>query len=141
MFSLSGVLSQGGALIASQRAAGYAEQAAKSAIDSAYLNANDQANAYREQIRGAQSRLKILGERERSIIKTKELYQEQYKLGTRSVLDLLNSEQEIYQAATDRENTRYDIWNNVVNYINVTGRAREAYALNDMNIQGIEIQP
>ncbi len=141
MFSLSGVLSQGGALIASQRAAGYAEQAAKSAIDSAYLNANDQANAYREQIRGAQSRLKILGERERSIIKTKALYQEQYKLGTRSVLDLLNSEQEIYQAATDRENTRYDIWNNVVNYINVTGRAREAYALNDMNIQGIEIQP
>lgn len=141
MLSLNSVVAQGGALLAAQRAAGYAEQAARSAIDTAYLNAMDQARAYREQIRGGQARLQVLAEVEQSSSRTKELYQEQYKLGTRSILDLLSAEQEIHQAASDRENTRYDIWTNVVNYINVTGQARAAYALNHTNIQGVEIEP
>lgn len=141
MLSVNSIIAQGGALMASQRAAGYAEQAARSAIDAAYLNAMDQARVYREQIRGGQARLQVLAELEQSSSRTKELYQEQYKLGTRSVLDLLNAEQEIHQAASDRENTRYDIWTNVVNYINVTGQARAAYALNHTNIQGVDIEP
>jgi adhesin transport system outer membrane protein len=141
MLSVNGIIAQGGALLASQRAAGYAEQAAKSAIDAAYLNVMDQVRVYREQIRGGQARLQVLAELEQSSSRTRELYQEQYKLGTRSILDLLSAEQDIHQAASDRENTRYDIWVNVVNYINVTGQARAVYALNHHTIQGVDIEP
>ena len=141
MFALNSTLSQGGALSASERAAGYAEQAARARIQTAYLNIADQARVYREQILGAQRRLEVLANREQAIVETRELYQEQYKLGTRTALDLLNSEQEIHLAATDRENTRYDIWMNVVSYIAVTGRSRTTYGLNNTTIQGLDIQP
>lgn len=141
MFALNSTLSQGGALSASERAAGYAEQAARARIQTAYLNIADQARVYREQILGAQRRLEVLANREQAIVETRELYQEQYKLGTRTALDLLNSEQEIHLAATDRENTRYDIWMNVVSYIAVTGRSRATYGPNNTTIQGLDIQP
>lgn len=141
MFALNSNLSQGGALSASERAASYAEQAARARIQATYLDVTDQARSFREQILGAQRRLDVLAEREQAIIRTRELYQEQYKLGTRTALDLLNSEQEIHLAATDRENTRYDIWNNMVNYIAITGRSRAVYGLNNTTIQGMDIQP
>jgi adhesin transport system outer membrane protein len=141
MLALNSNLSQGGALSASERAAGYAEQAARARIQATYLDVTDQARSFREQILGAQRRLDVLADREQAIIQTRELYQEQYKLGTRTALDLLNSEQEIHLAATDRENTRYDIWNNVVNYIAITGRSRTVYGLNNTAIQGLDIQP
>lgn len=141
MFALNSNLSQGGALSASERSARYAEQAARARIEATYLEVTDQARSFREQILGAQRRLNVLADREQSIIQTRELYQEQYKLGTRTALDLLNSEQEIHLAATDRENTRYDIWNNVVNYIAITGRSRAVYGLNNTTIQGLDIQP
>lgn len=141
MFALNSNLSQGGALSAAERAASYAEQAARARIQATYLDVTDQARSFREQILGAQRRLDVLADREQAIIQTRELYQEQYKLGTRTALDLLNSEQEIHLAATDRENTRYDIWNNVVNYIAITGRSRAVYGLNNTTIQGLDIQP
>ena len=141
MFALNSNLSQGGALSASERAASYAEQAARARIQATYLDVTDQARSFREQILGAQQRLNVLADREQAIIQTRELYQEQYKLGTRTALDLLNAEQEIHLAATDRENTRYDIWNNVVNYIAITGRSRAVYGLNNTTIQGMDIQP
>ena len=141
MLALNSNLSQGGALSASERSARYAEQAARARIEATYLDVTDQARSFREQILGAQRRLNVLADREQAIIQTRELYQEQYKLGTRTALDLLNAEQEIHLAATDRENTRYDIWNNVVNYIAITGRSRTVYGLNDTTIQGMDIQP
>ncbi len=132
---------RGGALAASQTAANYAEIAARAEIENAYLAATDQARSYREQILGAQQRMQVLDQREKTSVKTRELYQEQYKLGTRTVLDLLNAEQEIHQVAAEREGLRYDIWQNIANYIAVTGKSRSAYALNNTIVQGLDIQP
>ena len=83
----------------------------------------------------------VLAQRRETTVRTKELYQEQYKLGTRTVVDLLNAEQAIHSAAQEFESARYDIYSAIVQYIQVTGRTRDIYVLNRISIQGVEVQP
>jgi adhesin transport system outer membrane protein len=141
MLKVTGPTWQGGSLGKKERAANYAVEAARAKRDAAYLETADKIKTYREQILGVQDRLTVLDSREQSIKKTRELYEDQYKLGTRTVLDLLNSEQEIQFASAERENARFDTWENLVNYISVSGRTRQVYGLNDSTIQGVEIKP
>lgn len=106
-----------------------------------YLDVLDQVRLIREQVENKQSEMEILALRKETTARTKELYQEQYKLGTRTVVDLLNSEQAIHSAAQEIETARYDIYSGLMQYIKVTGRSWELYHLNDTAIQGFEIQP
>lgn len=140
MLKVTSATWQGGGMASRERAANAAVEAARAKKEAAYLDASDQIRNYREQVLGTQQRLGVLANREQSIIKTRELYEDQYKLGTRTVLDLLNSEQEMQFAASEKENARFDTWQNLVNYISVTGRSRDVYGLNDTSIQGIEIK-
>ena len=105
------------------------------------LSALDQVQLIREEIENKQKQIQILTARQQSTTRTKELYQEQYKLGTRSVVDLLNSEQAIHSAAQEIETAKYDIYANLVQYIKITGRTRDLYQLNNISIQGFEILP
>jgi len=132
---------QGGAIAAQARSASYAEQAAKAKLNSVYLDVLDQVRLNREQVESKQNQMKILQARQMTTIKTKELYQEQYKLGTRTALDLLNAEQAIHAVASDIESTRYDIYSSLVQFIAATGKSREVYALDHLNIHGVTIQP
>lgn len=141
MLEASSNFFQGGAIAAQSRSASYAEQAAKAKLNSVYLDILDQTRINREQIENKQKQMSILKLRQATTIKTQELYQEQYKLGTRSALDLLNAEQAIHAAASDIENARYDIYSSLVQFIAATGRSREVYALDHLNIQGVEILP
>ena len=101
----------------------------------------DQVQLIREEIENKQKQIQTLTARQQSTTRTKELYQEQYKLGTRTVVDLLNSEQAIHSAAQEIETARYDIYAGLIQYIHVTGRSRDLYQLNNTKIQGVEIQP
>jgi adhesin transport system outer membrane protein len=141
MFNLSSVIYQGGALDAQVRAATAAEDAARLRIETARLNAGDQARNFREQVIGAQARLGVLADRRRSIVEARNLYREQYTLGTRSILDLLNAEQEIYQAAAEQEAVLHDLWASRVGYIGATGQARAFYGLDNTTVQGMELLP
>ncbi|HCA5721664.1 TolC family outer membrane protein [Acinetobacter baumannii] len=132
---------QGGAIGSKERAASYAEEAAKAKLNSVYLDISDQVQRIRQEIENKQKQIQILRERQKSTIRTKELYQEQYKLGTRSVVDLLNAEQAIHSAAQEIETARYDIYSNLVQFIKITGRSRDLYHLNDTSIQGFKIEP
>ncbi|MEB3755118.1 TolC family protein [Acinetobacter sp. MD2(2019)] len=132
---------QGGAIAAQARSASYAEQAAKAKLNSVYLDVLDQVRLNREQVESKQNQMKILQARQMTTIKTKELYQEQYKLGTRTALDLLNAEQAIHAVASDIESTRYDIYSSLVQFIAATGKSREVYSLDHLNIHGVTIQP
>jgi len=123
------------------RAATAAEDAARMRIETARLNAGDQARNYREQVVGAQARLGVLADRRRSIVEARDLYREQYTLGTRSILDLLNAEQEIYQAAAEQEAVVHDLWASRVGYIGATGQARAFYGLDNTTVQGMELLP
>jgi adhesin transport system outer membrane protein len=139
--SASTYIYQGGANKAQVKAATYAADAARQQVNVAQLNTYDQVRLYRSQIDGSQGRLDVLSQRKLSIIRTRELYQEQYKLGTRSILDLLNAEQEIYQSEADEESVRHDLWLSLVDYIGAVGLARSAFGLNNTSVQGVEILP
>ncbi|MDO7195161.1 TolC family outer membrane protein [Acinetobacter nosocomialis] len=132
---------QGGAVRSRERAASYAEEAAKAELNTVYLDISDQVQLIRQEIENKQKQIQVLRERQKSTTRTKELYQEQYKLGTRSVVDLLNSEQAIHSAAQEIETAKYDIYSNLVQFIKITGRSRDLYHLNNTSIQGFQIQP
>ena len=132
---------QGGATRAKIRSANYAEEAAKAAVNTVYLDVLDQIQLIRVQVENKQKQMDVLALRKETTARTKELYQEQYKLGTRTVVDLLNSEQAIHTAAQEIENARYDIYSALIQYIYVTGGSRALYQLNNISIQGFEILP
>ena len=141
MLEASSNFYQGGAVKSQTRAASYAEEAAKAKVNAVYLNVSDEVRLLREEIENKQRQMGVLMSRRATTIRTKELYQEQYKLGTRSAVDLLNAEQAIHSAAQEIENARFDIYVAIAKYISVTGRSRDLYDLNNISIQGFEIQP
>ena len=132
---------QGGAVGSQVKAAGFAEQAARSKLNATYLEILDSTRTARENIENTDKQIWVLLDRERSTAKTRELYEEQYKLGKRSILDLLSSEQSYHSSRAEREAARYDIYNTIAVFINVTGKSREVYHLNNTEIQGFEVQP
>lgn len=69
--------------------ASYAEEAAKAKVNSVYMDVLDQIRTSREQIENKQRQMQVLASRQATTVRTRELYQEQYKLGTRSLVDLL----------------------------------------------------
>lgn len=130
--SLNVDLYQGGATTARKRSAEYALRAADAARDEALLNiarglqeATTQAATYAQ-------RLVILDSRLSSIIETQSVYRQQYiSLGTRSLLDLLNAEQEIHQARMERNNTQQDFKRLQIDCLYNTASLRSAFALNN----------
>lgn len=141
MLEASSNFFQGGANSSRLRSASYAEEAAKAHVNAVYLEVVDQVRLIREEIENKQKQIQILTARRETTVRTKELYQEQYKLGTRTVVDLLNAEQAIHSATQEIEAAKYDIYAGLAQYIKVTGRSRAVYQLNNRAIQGFEIQP
>nr|WP_228146128.1 TolC family protein [Acinetobacter sp. ANC 4648] len=139
--SMSSNFYQGGAVASQVKSAGFAEQAARSKLNAIYLNILDSTRTARENIENTNKQISVLQNREQSTAKTRELYEEQYKLGKRSILDLLSSEQSYHSSRAERESARYDIYDTVAVYIHVTGKSRDVYHLNNTKIQGFEIQP
>ena len=132
---------QGGALNAKVKGAENLLASARSRVQVARLTGSDYARSYRELAIGARDRLGVLGERKRSITEARDLYREEYKLGTRSILDLLNAEQEFYQAASDEESAKDDFWLNLVAWLYATGAGRDFFGLNKTQVQGMEVLP
>ncbi|MDO5544053.1 MAG: TolC family protein [Acinetobacter sp.] len=141
MLEATSQLYQGGAISAQNRAASYAESAAKADMQSIYLEVLEQVRLIREEIENKQRQMQVLSTRRATTIRTRELYQEQYKLGTRTVVDLLNAEQSIHSAAQEIAAARHDIYSALIRHIHVTGRSRDIYQFNHLNIQGFEVQP
>lgn len=132
---------QGGAMQAQVRAAYNELEAARQRIADAKLNASDKLRNYRELALGYSSRLDVMAMRKQSLDEARRLYREQYPLGTRSILDLLNTEQEYYQSLADEEAVSHDLWQALVGFIDAEGRSREFYGLNNTTVQGMEVLP
>ncbi|RKT26528.1 adhesin transport system outer membrane protein [Paraburkholderia sp. RAU2J] len=141
MLDVSWKVFQGGALSAQIKAADNALASARSRVQVARLNGSDDARSFRELAIGAKGRFGVLERRKRSITEARNLYREQYKLGTRSILDLLNAEQEFFQAVSDEESVKHDFWINLVGYVAATGAGREFYGLNKTVVQGMDVLP
>lgn len=123
-------LYQGGATTARKRGAEYALRAADAAKDEALLSI---ASGLQEAITQAstyEQRLSILDSRVSSIIQTQSIYRQQYiSLGTRSLLDLLNTEQEIHQARMEKNNTQQDLKRLQIDCSYNTASLRSVFAL------------
>lgn len=90
---------------------------------------------------GSMARIGVLQSRLKTIIEARDLYRDQYRLGSRSLVDLLNSEQEIYQARTENINARHDLWVSEADQVAASGRARAVYGIDHTVVQGLEILP
>lgn len=113
----------GGALTASREAAQQTLSAANAGIRNAQLDASQKLSASRDeavnlkQSIAIQRRQQLLGEQ------TRALYQDQYlQLGTRPLLDLLNVDQEIYQAQFNQVLTEAQLRNLELDCLFSTGK-------------------
>lgn len=133
MVNFSAPLYEGGRSQARQRAAVHAVEAAEAAVHHARLSARQQFEDARAQSQDHAQRLPLLAEREASTRLTRDLYREQYlQLGTRSLLDLLNAEQEFHAARFERVQSEHEIQRLALECLYQSGRLRDAFGLADV---------
>ena len=142
MLNLSMPFYQGGATSAQKRAARSGLGAAEAAANSARLTASQNLIEARNRTSGYRHRIGLLSQRIGSIAQTRDLYRDQYlSLGTRSLLDLLNAEQEYHQALQENINNNHDMRRMQVDCLYNSGRMREAFALDQTAITSTSVAP
>lgn len=133
---------QGGGLTARRDAASHAVESAKSAIQRTRLDVRQKLLEARSQALNLASSLQILRRQQQLSERTRELYQQQYlDLGSRPLLDVLNAEQEVYQARFSELSTQSQLHQLQLDCLYNTGTLRQAFGLNNRSIQSVEIQP
>ncbi|RIV84146.1 hypothetical protein D2V17_12065 [Aurantiacibacter xanthus] len=94
----------------------------------------------RAQERALEDRAVTLARRYSTMERTRELYRLQYlELGTRTLVDLLNADQELSQIRFDEINARYDLARLAVVCLHSGGRLREALGLTGEDLRGVRL--
>lgn len=128
--NFSAPLYEGGGNQARKRAAAYAVTAADAAIAQAQLVAQQSLQDAQAQSQGQSARLPVLASRVESIRSTRDLYRQQYlQLGTRSLLDLLNAEQEYHAARFEEAESRHEVYRFGIECLYQTGRLQSTFAI------------
>ena len=141
-FNLSMPIYQGGRIYANRDAANFAMRSAEAAKDTARLAVARDLRIAQSQSVGLERSLNILDSRLRAIEETRDLYRKQYSsLGTRTLVDLLNSEEEVQRARVEKSNTQYDLYKLQVDCLYTVGEIRNAFNLQGRAIQGVEVLP
>ncbi len=84
--------------------------------------------------------LDTLNLREADMAEAGKLYRSQYlEMGTRSLVDLLNAEQELHQARFDAVNTEHDLRRLQIDCLYYSGRARDAFGLTGTRVRGVTL--
>lgn len=138
--NLTGDLYDGGAKAAAQNAATHALSASEAAIRNSRFDINNSLTQARSQTSSLQQLLASLSTRDGMMRQTRDLYRQQYiELGTRTLLDLLNAEQELHQAGFETANTVHDLRKLGVECMFSSGRSRQFFSLQGMTIKGITL--
>lgn len=133
---------QGGGLTARRNAASHAVESAQSAIQRTRLDVRQKLLSDRSEAMNLATSLQIQKRQETLSERTRELYQQQYlDLGSRPLLDVLNAEQEVYQARFAQLQTEGQLHQLQLNCLYNTGQMRQAFGLENRTIQSVEIQP
>ena len=126
--TVKGDLYNGGSFRARQNAARYGAQASDAAIATGRFDAQRSWIQSASQISSLSTLLKSLGSRQTMMRETRDLYQTQFiDLGTRTLLDVLNADQELHAARFDEINTRFDLYKLNVECAYAAGKLREAF--------------
>ena len=135
--NVSSNLYNGGQTAARKRAAAYALQSAEAAVSTARYDIERNLMEARSQI-GTLGRLKgSLESRADMMVKTRDLYREQYlELGTRTLLDLLNAEQELHESRFQIANTVHDLRRLNISCLYSSGKIRREFGINPAMVRG-----
>lgn len=127
----------GGAADARARGAGFALRAADAAEARVRNDISRLLAEAQQQVSGLQDVLQTLAEREADMRETGKLYRLQYlEMGTRTLVDLLNAQQELHQVRFERANTIHDLRRLRIDCTFYSGSARRAFRLKGMRVQG-----
>lgn len=108
--NISAPIYQGGGLSAQKRASENWAHAAAARKETVKLDIGKTMDDARIKLQNMKNRQSLLTQRVNNLQGTRELYKRQYlDLGSRSLVDLLNSEQEFHKAQVDVVNNRLDI--------------------------------
>lgn len=133
---------QGGGLTARRNAASHAVESAQSAIQRTRLDVRQKLLSDRSEAMNLATSLQIQKRQQTLSERTRELYQQQYlDLGSRPLLDVLNAEQEVYQARFAQIQTESQLHQLQLNCLYNSGQIRRAFGLENRTIQSVEIQP
>ena len=122
------------------RSADYGVRAAEAAERQARNEAGQQLAEAQQQMAGLSQLLTTLAERQDNMVETGKLYRLQYlDMGTRTLVDLLNAEQELQQARFDAANTEHDLRRLAVECLYVSGQARDDSGLTGTSIRGVTL--
>lgn len=138
--TISSSLYQGGARKAREQASFHALQSADAALATARLETTRTLAESREQISSLRERIDTLGQRRANMEETGMLYRLQYfDLGTRTLLDLLNGQQELHQTRFEEVNAEHDMRRLNTGCLYSSGSLRDAYNLTGMVVQGVTL--
>lgn len=139
-FNVTGSIYNGGETSARRRAAAHALGTSQAAAARARVDIQRSLLEARGQIESME-RLKLsLTKRQSMMRETRDLYRTQYvELGTRTLLDLLNADQELHGTRFDATNIDYDLHRLNIDCTFNTGRMRDAFSLKGRHIQGISL--
>lgn len=117
---------QGGGTKARTQSARYQWRSAEEAVQQSQLEQRQALSAATAQYEGWRARAPILQERVQNIDTTRDLYRKQYlHLGTRTLIDLLNSEQEYHSAQVDVAQGNHAQYRLAAECLYVAGALRE----------------
>ena len=85
------------------------------------------------------SQLKLLAQHELSTSKARQAYQQQFDIGQRSLLDLLDTENELYQARRALANAGYDLNLSQVRVLSASGALLQAFKLRPLSSDQPEV--
>lgn len=118
-------LYQGGSVTSRVQQAQEALKSAQYNLDTELNNARQKLMEYSSQIRNTKISLENKVEKERTAIRTRNLYMSQYlELGTRSFSDLTSAESEIHQTKTDIINGNYTVSNLALESLYYAGKLK-----------------
>lgn len=124
--NLKAPLYQGGSTRAATRAASFEVEASRSALAQVELTATINWEAERNLKLGYLARQRTLAVRTEQIRITRDLYRQQYMdLGTRTLLELLNAEQEYHQAQLDELNNQFEGYKTAIDCAYHSGHLRD----------------
>lgn len=128
--TVKGTLYNGGSFAARQNAARYAAQASEAAVAAGKFDVQKAWIQSAAQVGSLGTLEKSLQSRQTMMRETRNLYQTQFlDLGTRTLLDVLNADQELHAARFDQVNTRFDIYKLNVECAYSAGRLRDVFNL------------
>ncbi len=138
--NVKGSLYNGGETAARRQAADLALRASAAARERVRVEIEGKLLGAKGQIASYRQLLASLTSRETMMKETRDLYRKQYlDLGTRTLLDLLNADQEFHAARFDAVNIRYDLQKLNVECAFDTGRLRRYLSLEGEQLHGVRL--